>query len=655
MRALFLVLLLCAMAIEIAAAEEPSVDPPDRVARLSYTEGEVSVAPAGTDEWAEAVLNRPLTSSDRVWVESGARAELQVDSALVHLDGDTGFSILELNDDVMQMSLTEGAATVRVFRRREGETLQVETPNGRIELLHPGEYTIEVNPDDDETLVKVRSGDAEVLAGDDSHVVRKGEALVVRGAENADVQSARSGSRSEFEQWANDRAREREESPSTRYVSSEVIGHEDLDDHGEWIYEREYGHVWRPLYVSVDWAPYRYGRWVWIAPWGYTWIDDARWGFAPFHYGRWAHIRNRWCWVPGPRYVRPVYSPALVAWTGDAGTRIGWFPLGPRDVYVPGYRHSPRYVRRVNECNSRFLRDRDLRALASRPTLRQDYRFARSPNAITMVDRDRFLAGRSLSGARFGLDDRDMDRWRAQPRPPALTPYRESVLGGAPRPQLRELREYDRQRQEFPRYRTPSRIPFEAERRAIEANGGQPPTRAELRDRGPKRSDDFRGRGWREQRNGQRTLSTAESTPSEREPRALHELGPIRSPLPPGQRTWETQRPHALEREVPTANPDRRRHPDGSSGLRSPNRSWNSGVGDEMRERAQRDRPAMRMPDRPSTTPRDTPARIEPTPQASPQSPRAAPSSPSPTARGDGGRGRTLHSGPQQRHSVQQR
>ena len=52
----------------------PVVDPPSRVARLGYVDGEVTVAPAGTEEWAEAVLNRPLTSGDRLWVEDGGRA-----------------------------------------------------------------------------------------------------------------------------------------------------------------------------------------------------------------------------------------------------------------------------------------------------------------------------------------------------------------------------------------------------------------------------------------------------------------------------------------------------------------------------------------------------------------------------------------------------
>ena len=51
--------------------------------------------------------------------------------------------------------------------------------------------------------------------------------------------------------------------------------------------------MWMPNGVAADWAPYRYGHWVWISPWGWTWVDDASWGFAPFHYGRWVQCRRR--------------------------------------------------------------------------------------------------------------------------------------------------------------------------------------------------------------------------------------------------------------------------------------------------------------------------------------------------------------------------
>src|SRR5687767_173812 len=105
---LWLACLVAAFSVTPASAAEES-DPPGRVARLSLIDGEVSFAPAGTDEWAEAVLNRPITSEDRVWVGADGRAELQVGAAAVHLDRQTQFGFIELDDDVMQMSLVDGA------------------------------------------------------------------------------------------------------------------------------------------------------------------------------------------------------------------------------------------------------------------------------------------------------------------------------------------------------------------------------------------------------------------------------------------------------------------------------------------------------------------------------------------------------------------
>ena len=97
-----------------------------------------------------------------------------------------------------------------------------------------------------------------------------------------------------------------------------MTGAEDLDRYGHWESHPEYGPIWTPPPWCPGWAPYRYGHWAWIGPWGWTWVDDAPWGFAPFHYGRWVMVGGRWCWAPGRYVARPVYAPALVAWIGEA-------------------------------------------------------------------------------------------------------------------------------------------------------------------------------------------------------------------------------------------------------------------------------------------------------------------------------------------------
>jgi hypothetical protein len=422
-------------------AQEPVVDPPGRVARLSLMDGEVSLAPAGTEEWADGVLNRPITSGDRLVVGADGRAELQVGTASVHLDRSTAFEFIELDDDVMQMSLTEGVATVRVRTLGDRENIQIETPNATVHFRHPGDYTVQVDPATDRTIVRTRNGEAEVTGGDKSFRVRADEEGAFTGLDGLTANIGSLPPRTAFESWANDRDRRSETSESARYVSREVVGYEDLDEEGDWIEEPEYGHVWRPRYVVHDWAPYRYGRWGWVAPWGWTWIDDARWGFAPFHYGRWAFVRHRWCWVPGPRHIRPYYAPALVGWVGGPsvslsfGSGVGWYPLAPREVYRPWYRHTPRYVRHVNVSNTIIVNNINVTNVYGRrgERPRQTYANDNWANSVTTVGRDVFVRGGRVGSQRVHVSDRDLRQWRDDVRPSTIAPERQSILAGQPR------------------------------------------------------------------------------------------------------------------------------------------------------------------------------------------------------------------------------
>src|SRR5512140_1437376 len=73
-------------------------DPPSRVARLGYASGEVSLSPAGGDDWVQASINRPLTTGDRLWADNGSRAELQIGGATVRLGEYSSVAILNLDD-----------------------------------------------------------------------------------------------------------------------------------------------------------------------------------------------------------------------------------------------------------------------------------------------------------------------------------------------------------------------------------------------------------------------------------------------------------------------------------------------------------------------------------------------------------------------------
>ena len=343
---------------EPARAAGDNEDPPSRAARMAYARGAVSFQPAGTDDWVTSTVNRPMTTGDKLWSDSDSRAEVQLDGSLIRISNNTGIAFLNLSDNVTQLQLSGGTLLVRVRRLDDDETYEIDTPNLAFSILRPGLYRLSVNEAGDATIIKVRSGEGEVTGGGGAFHVRRDEAESFSGTDQLSMNPLdEDRGEDQFDAWSANRDAHWEHSRSSRYVSSDVVGYEDLDDHGEWRPTSEYGNVWFPRTERPDWAPYHYGHWAYVEPWGYTWVDDEPWGFAPFHYGRWIYVDGTWGWVPAPpraegvAYVRPVYAPALVAWVGG-GAGVAWFPLGPREVYVPSYPVSRNYVNNVNVSNT---------------------------------------------------------------------------------------------------------------------------------------------------------------------------------------------------------------------------------------------------------------------------------------------------------------
>jgi len=339
-----------------SAQDQDQDDPPSRVARLGYLQGSVSFQPAGETDWVGAVPNRPMSTGDQLWTDQDSRAEVQLGSAVIRLGANTGFSFLNLDDDTVQIQLTSGAINITVRRLGEDDDFEVDTPNQAFTIFQPGHYRVEASADGNYTVISVREGDGEATGSGQSYTLRGGQRGTFSGTDSLYADVVEIGGPDEFDTWSYNRDHRYDYSRSAQYLSHDVVGYDDLDDYGDWREDSNYGHVWFPNQVAVGWAPYHSGHWDWIAPWGYTWVDDSTWGYAPFHYGRWVSVGGRWGWVAGPVAVQAVYAPALVVFIGGGpggfGGNVGWFPLGPREVYVPSYHVSEAYVTRVNISNT---------------------------------------------------------------------------------------------------------------------------------------------------------------------------------------------------------------------------------------------------------------------------------------------------------------
>ena len=338
-------------------------DPPARVGRLADLSGAVSLRTDPNQPWAVATRNQPVTSGMSFWTEPQARAALEIGPTELHIGDRTELDIQQLDDQTFAAQLDQGSVNIDIADLQAGETYTVDTPRGTVTLERPGEYRIDAGTTQDPTQVVVFSGEAQIAGGPDGPVdIQGGETGIVSGTDPFSYNLAQSADRSPLDDWADGRLRAASAAP--RYVSRAMTGYQDLDAAGTWHEAPSYGTVWYPNDVPADWVPYRYGRWEYEDRWGWTWVDDQPWGFAPFHYGRWAYIDNRWGWVPGPVEARPVYAPALVTFFAGAAVGaaitaavdshpIGWYPLGPGEVYRPPYRVSDTYVRNVNVTNIR--------------------------------------------------------------------------------------------------------------------------------------------------------------------------------------------------------------------------------------------------------------------------------------------------------------
>jgi FecR protein len=464
-------------------------DPPARVARLSLTQGSVSLEPAGAQEWANADVNRPLTTGDKLWTDQNSRAELDIGSAAIRLGDTTGFSFINLDDKTAQMQVTAGTLIVRVRSLGEGETFEVDTPNLAVSLMQPGQYRVEVNEAGDTTVVSVAEGEAQAIGNGQGFPIHAQQRGQFTGTDRLSSVLGTLGAPDQLDEWSLSRDRQTASAQSQQYVSPEATGYADLDTNGNWESTPDYGYVWYPTTVVADWAPYRFGHWVWIAPWGWTWIDNAPWGFAPFHYGRWAYYRSRWCWVPGPRRIRPVYAPALVGWVGrpgagvtiSVGAGVSWFPLGPREVYVPSYRVSPRYVERVNITNTTIVNRTYITNVYENRVTNVTYVNRNVRGGVTTVSESVFTGAQPVGRNRMRIPEQELRGLRASAAAPAIVPVRQSLVGASARINVRQPPARIIERPVIARTPPPRpAVSFDRQSEAIRANGGRPLGRGDL-------------------------------------------------------------------------------------------------------------------------------------------------------------------------------
>jgi hypothetical protein len=404
----------------LAASNAAWADPPGRVGRIGDTSGNVWLYDDDQAEWIQPLRNRPVTEGNRLSSERGARAEVDIGAATLRLDGDTDLEFEQLDDARVRIRLHSGRVALRLRAGDSAREFSIVTREGRYDPLRAGRYRVDVK--DGASLGAALAGSLRFEASDSLLDLQAGQRAEFWSERGVTHYAWSKMPDDRFAEWVQREERE-EDRERRRYVSPEMTGAEDLERYGQWDRHPDYGPLWYPTTVAVGWAPYRYGHWAYLRPWGWTWVDDAPWGFAPFHYGRWVHWHGRWGWVPGQYVARPVYAPALVGWFGGpnfsvgisiGGPAVGWVPLSPREVYVPSYQVTNVYVRNVNVTHRHWHGPNPNyeRAVPTGPIMYTNQGVA---GGVTVVPQAVMRSRQPISTAvALPVDPRTVSNWRAE-------------------------------------------------------------------------------------------------------------------------------------------------------------------------------------------------------------------------------------------------
>ncbi|HEX6126524.1 MAG TPA: FecR domain-containing protein, partial [Pyrinomonadaceae bacterium] len=247
----------------------------DRVARVSFVQGDVQIRRAESQDWEVVVLNLPIVEGDEIATDGNGRFEIQFNSHThLRVAENSQIKILSLKDEGIAISVPLGTISLRANELDSGRSyFEIDAPKTTVSIQKSGMYRVEAGvPDSLEVFVSaLDGGEARVYSSDAGFTIKNGRRakIFIAGSQLGEWETADATQLiDEFDKWTFDRdeiiAQRLRDAHYDRYYDRDIYGAEDLNDHGEWVYTRKYGYVWRPYRNSInqysDWSPYRYGQ-----------------------------------------------------------------------------------------------------------------------------------------------------------------------------------------------------------------------------------------------------------------------------------------------------------------------------------------------------------------------------------------------------------
>ena len=316
---------------------------PARAVRLSYVDGQVTLAQGGQVLAQQAVANTPLLEGMQLTTADSGKAEIQFeDGSVARLSPDSSITLQVLQGSgttaAAQLLLNGGLAYFEF--QGGGQAGQVGVMFGDAQLATSGFTVLRVSMDNPPGEVAVFSGNAHLNSANGSVSVdlHGGESIALNGASPANYQLAESIEPDSWDAWNSDRDQALTTEAASQTGASTNLGQSqnpawsDLDADGNWYNVPGQGYIWSPNEAaSADFDPYGYGNWMWTPGYGYLWISGYPWGYMPFQCGAWNFYNGfGWGWAPGMGGCTPWWGMGFYG-----GPNIGHGPAGYRPIPRP--------------------------------------------------------------------------------------------------------------------------------------------------------------------------------------------------------------------------------------------------------------------------------------------------------------------------------
>ncbi|MEP6703892.1 MAG: hypothetical protein ABJB34_03720, partial [Acidobacteriota bacterium] len=212
----------------------------DRVARISFTTGDVQIRRADSQDWEVAVLNLPIVEGDEIATDGNGRLEIQFNSYMhLRVAENSQIKFVGLQDGGIALSVPLGTVVLRAAEFDASRSFfEIDAPKTTIAIQKSGTYRIEAGvPDSLEVIVSATDGgEARVYSPDAGLTVKNGRRakIFIGGSQSGEWETAGAERfKDEFDNWSLDRdatiAQRLKNAFYDRYYDRDMYGAEDLN------------------------------------------------------------------------------------------------------------------------------------------------------------------------------------------------------------------------------------------------------------------------------------------------------------------------------------------------------------------------------------------------------------------------------------------